>query len=230
MRRLVSCDSAVAACPAPIVATSRRPSRRRVSMSLVMTSLRASGSGRESYTTLARSINKRRPAVIQHGRAGDPARHPGRAARSVAPPHRPGRCTASASRATRWPLASNTTAGRRRRRVIAAVLQQPAQIHDRQRVAAHEEHGATILLPDQFRLAGHQLDDVRQRHDVALLADAGHQCAHDPQSRRQPDARTPCRDPGWWSARAPHRCRASAPPRRRARRRAPTRRSPRRRC
>ncbi len=128
MRRSVSWDSAVAACPAPIVATSRKPSSRNVCRSSS-----CSWSHHSSRSDHTRQIQQQRgPALVQHRGAGDPARHAvGRSTGCTTASTWP--CTASASNATRCPFASKITAGRRRGGVPTAILQQPAQVHHRHR-------------------------------------------------------------------------------------------------
>ena len=177
--RLVIWDSAVAACPAPMLATSRRASSCSALRS--RTSSMAS-----SYTSAAASRIS----------AGDPS------ARMVAPPTNGGiprgasngsttmSCCpirASTTRAARRSPISRMTVGERGGRRPRLVAHQLAQVDRRDHQVAHHQRLPVAHRGHRARVELDRLRHVGQRHRVPLAGDARQQGPDDGEGERHPD-------------------------------------------
>ena len=178
----IICESAVAAWPAPMLATSRRASS--------CSALRAAKSSmellpRERLPTSTMSAGR---AVPQNRRAAERARSPS-APRRI--------CFTTMSC---WPASSSTTSPARRSAISITTTcssrrprprRQPhdlAQAQERQHLVAQHQHVAPVERPHARLPQLDRLAHVRHRHGVHLAGHPRQQRPHDRQRQRQPQA------------------------------------------
>ena len=221
--RLVICDSAVAAWPAPMLATSRSASS--------CSSLRSRTSSMPPPTPAPRRRESAPAPVGEDGRAAHERRH-AREARRTAPPRCPAvPASASTTSAARRSPISRMTVGARGGAGRGWLPDQVPQVHRRDHLVAH--HAAPPGRAPPSPTAGRTPPSPPRRRAAPRSARPpalGQQRPHDRQRERHPDGERRAPPQLAPDLDASRRARGPGSPPRPRRPRGPTRRSPPRRC